>query len=70
MWFIFPQLRCLGSSTKSDRFALGSVDEAERYLQHSLLGVRLRECTQLVLNAQNRTAVELFGFPDYMKSDH
>jgi len=67
MWFIFPQLRGLGSSAMADKFALDSVDEARRYLQHPLLGARLRECTQLVLDVPHRTAEDVFGFPDYLK---
>jgi uncharacterized protein (DUF1810 family) len=67
MWFIFPQLPGLGTSAMSDRFAIVSVKTATRYLQHAVLGARLLECTQLVLNAQERTAEEIFGFPDCMK---
>jgi uncharacterized protein (DUF1810 family) len=67
MWFIFPQLKGLGFSAMSHQFALDSVDAADRYLQHKVLGSRLRECTQLVLNNGNRTAEEIFGYPDWMK---
>jgi uncharacterized protein (DUF1810 family) len=67
MWFIFPQLKGLGFSAISAQFALDSVDAADRYLQHNVLGPRLRECTQLVLHIDNRTAEEIFGYPDWMK---
>jgi uncharacterized protein (DUF1810 family) len=67
MWFIFPQLKGLGFSATSQRFSLDSVDAATRYLQHNVLGPRLRECTQLVLNVRNKTAEEIFGYPDWMK---
>ena len=67
MWFIFPQLRGLGYSATSQKFALGSLDEARRYLEHPVLGTRLRECTELVLKTQNRTAEDIFGSVDAMK---
>jgi uncharacterized protein (DUF1810 family) len=67
MWFIFPQMRGLGSSGMSNRFAINSLDEARRYLQHKVLGARLRECTQLVLQVQDRTAEEIFGYVDCLK---
>ena len=48
MWWIFPQLRGLGSSATAQRFGIASLEEARAYLDHPLLGARLRECTQRV----------------------
>ena len=67
MWFIFPQLRGLGSSAMAERYAIGSLEEARAYLAHPLLGERLRRCTQLVNRVERRTAQEIFGYPDYLK---
>jgi uncharacterized protein (DUF1810 family) len=67
MWFIFPQLRGLGSSPMAERFAIGSLEEARAYLAHPLLGERLRQCTQLVNRVEGRTAQAIFGYPDYLK---
>jgi uncharacterized protein (DUF1810 family) len=67
MWFIFPQLRGLGSSPTAERYAIGSLAEARAYLAHPLLGERLRTCTQLVNRAEGRTAQAIFGYPDYLK---
>ena len=67
MWFIFPQLRGLGSSATSDFYAMDSLAQAQRYLEHELLGPRLRECTTLVINVTDKTAEEIFGYPDWMK---
>jgi uncharacterized protein (DUF1810 family) len=64
MWFIFPQLAGLGSSEMARRFAISSLDEAEAYLQHPLLGKRLDECSAFVLNVSGKTAHEIFGSPD------
>jgi uncharacterized protein (DUF1810 family) len=67
MWFVFPQLRGLGSSPTAVRFAISSIDEARAYLAHELLGPRLRECVGLVAQIDGRTAEEIFGWPDDMK---
>ena len=67
MWFIFPQIRGLGRSPVSVEYAISSREEAAAYLQHSVLGLRLKECTQLVLDVEGRSAEEIFGSPDDMK---
>ena len=67
IWFIFPQIAGLGHSAMAQQFAIGSLDEAKAYLQHPALGPRLRECTQLVLNVEGRSAEEIFGYPDNLK---
>lgn len=66
-WFIFPQIAGLGHSAMAQQFAIGSLDEAKTYVQHAVLGPRLRECTQLVLNVEGRSAEEIFGYPDHLK---
>ena len=67
IWFIFPQTAGLGHSGTAQQFTITSLDEAKAYLQHPILGQRLRECTQLVLNVEGRSAEEIFGYPDYLK---
>ena len=67
MWFIFPQIRGLGSSFMAQRFAISNLDEAGAYLRHPLLGPRLRECTRLVNEQPNRSVGEIFGSPDDLK---
>jgi len=67
MWFIFPQVRGLGRSPISMEYAISSRDEARAYLQHPLLGPRLKECTQLLLQVEDRSALEIFGEPDDVK---
>jgi uncharacterized protein (DUF1810 family) len=67
MWFVFPQLAGLGRSEMAQRFALGSLAEAARYAGHPMLGHRLRECTRLVVRVHDRTAAEIFDFPDDLK---
>jgi uncharacterized protein (DUF1810 family) len=67
MWFVFPQIRGLGHSPMAQRFAIASLAEARAYLGHPVLGPRLRECTQLVIDVEGRTALEIFGSPDDIK---
>jgi uncharacterized protein (DUF1810 family) len=67
MWFVFPQVRGLGSSPTAVRFGISSADEARAYLEHELLGPRLRECATLVARIDGRSAEEIFGRPDDMK---
>ena len=67
MWFIFPQIAGLGHSAMSQRYAIVSRQEATDYLHHSLLGPRLRECTQLVNTVSGKSIESILGWPDNMK---
>lgn len=67
MWFVFPQIRGLGMSAISVRYAIASVDEARAYLAHPLLGPRLVDCTALVLAVEGRSLHRIFGSPDDRK---
>lgn len=67
MWFVFPQLQGLGSSAMAQKFAIVSRAEAAAYLDHPLLGPRLRECTRLVTAVQGRAIDAILGFPDDLK---
>jgi uncharacterized protein (DUF1810 family) len=67
MWFVFPQIRGLGSSPMAVRYAISSLEEARAYLAHEVLGARLRECTRIVLGVEGRMVEEIFGAPDDLK---
>jgi uncharacterized protein (DUF1810 family) len=67
MWFVFPQVRGLGSSPTAEMYAISSLDEARAYLDHDVLGSRLDECTRLVLAIDGRTAEAIFHYPDFLK---
>jgi uncharacterized protein (DUF1810 family) len=67
MWFIFPQIRGLGSSAMARRFAIADLTEAAKYLEHPVLGPRLRDCTSLVDTVQSRSIHDIFGHPDDLK---
>jgi uncharacterized protein (DUF1810 family) len=67
MWFVFPQVAGLGQSRLSRTYAIASLEEARAYLQHPVLGPRLRACAALVAASPARTAAELFGGIDTQK---
>ncbi len=67
MWYIFPQFDGLGFSSTSRWYSIKSVAEAEAYLRHPVLGLRLVECAEAVLGVEGRSAFEIFGSPDDMK---
>lgn len=67
IWFIFPQVAGLGFSETSRHYAISSLEEARAYLEHPVLGARLRECAGIVLAIEGRTAEQIFGGLDAMK---
>lgn len=67
MWYVFPQLRGLGVSEMAQYYGIESLEEAKAYLEHPRLGVRLVECTALVIAVEGRHIRQIFGTPDDMK---
>jgi uncharacterized protein (DUF1810 family) len=67
MWFVFPQIRGLGSSPMAMKYAVSSLDEARAYLGHAVLGARLRGCAGIVVGVEGKTVEEIFGYPDDLK---
>ena len=67
MWFVFPQVAGLGRSAMAETYAISSLDEAKAYLAHPLLGGRLKECTQLMLDVTEKSARQILGSPDDLK---
>ncbi|OBJ85187.1 calpastatin [Mycobacterium gordonae] len=67
MWFVFPQIRGLGNSPTAQHYAIADLEEARAYLDHPLLGPRLRECVALVNEIHGRSAEQIFGWPDDLK---
>ena len=67
MWFVFPQVAGLGFSLNAEFYAIGSRAEAAAYLEHPVLGARLRECAELLLAVKGRSATQIFGVPDDVK---
>jgi uncharacterized protein (DUF1810 family) len=69
MWFVFPQLRSLGRSPTASNFGLASLEEAQAYLAHPILGPRLIHCARAAVRAvaNGRSLHQVFGSPDDLK---
>jgi uncharacterized protein (DUF1810 family) len=67
MWYVFPQMKRLGFSPTSRAYGIGSMAEAQAYLQHPILGPRLIEVTNLVLEHRDLSLRQIFGSPDDLK---
>jgi uncharacterized protein (DUF1810 family) len=67
MWFVFPQIRGLGSSEMAARYGISGRDEARAYLDHPVLGERLRENAGIVVELEGKSVEEIFGYPDNLK---
>jgi uncharacterized protein (DUF1810 family) len=67
IWFVFPQMKGLGHSQMSYEFGIGSLQEAQAYARHPILGPRLFQCTELVVQVEGRTIHQILGPPDDLK---
>jgi uncharacterized protein (DUF1810 family) len=67
MWYIFPQLEGLAFSSTAKHYSIKSIQEARAYLTHPVLGPRLLECAEAVVQIKGRSANEIFGSPDDLK---
>ena len=60
MWWIFPQMRGLGKSERSQFYGIPDRDQARLFLEHPYLGKHLIEITQAVFDS-DKTPYEIFG---------
>lgn len=67
IWYVFPQMKGLGSSSMSYFFGLSGREEAAAYLAHPVLGARLVQITEALLNQKERNPEKIFGYPDFLK---
>lgn len=67
MWYVFPQLKGLGLSQMSLKYAIVNLKEAKEYIKHPVLGPRLIEISEAVYNSKAKTAEEIFGYIDAIK---
>lgn len=67
MWYIFPQIAGLGRSAMAQMYAIASVEEAREYLEHPVLGERLREISRALLEHGDKSAQSIFGGIDTLK---
>jgi uncharacterized protein (DUF1810 family) len=67
MWFVFPQVAGLGRSATAQQYAISGLPEAQAYLDHPVLGPRLVECAQALLDLGTTDAVRVLGPVDAVK---
>lgn len=67
IWYVFPQIKGLGHSYRSEFYGIASAEEAKAYLEQPVLGKRLRDITQALLDCNNPSAFNVLGFPDVLK---
>ena len=67
MWFVLPQLEGLGHSATAQRFGVRGLAEARAYLDHPVLGPRLRECASALLGLPGSDPVAVLGDVDAQK---
>ncbi|HYG96909.1 MAG TPA: DUF1810 domain-containing protein [Solirubrobacterales bacterium] len=67
MWFVFPQRAGLGQSEMSRTYAIAPPEEARAYVEHPILGPRLIECAEALLDHQGMSATEILGGIDAVK---
>jgi uncharacterized protein (DUF1810 family) len=67
MWYVFPQIAGLGFSQTTRFYAISDLAEAENYLAHAVLGARLIEISNALLEIKGKTANQIFGNPDDLK---
>jgi uncharacterized protein (DUF1810 family) len=67
MWFVFPQVAGLGSSPTAQHYAISSLAEARAYVDHRVLGARLRECCAALTDLAVSDPVTVFGSTDALK---
>jgi uncharacterized protein (DUF1810 family) len=67
MWYIFPQVAGLGRSATAQRYAIADAVEARDYLDHSVLGERLRDCCRVLLALEKNSADAVLGQVDALK---
>ena len=67
MWFIFPQIKGLGTSDTANLYAIADLKEATEFLEHPILGKHLIEISELFLTFKRKSADGILGDLDARK---
>ncbi len=67
IWYIFPQLKGLGSSANAGLYGISGIKEADAYLRHPILGARLIEISNALLTLRENDPGTVMGYPDDLK---
>ena len=67
MWYIFPQLKGLGTSAMAQYYGLENLEEAKEYYNNNYLRKNLLEITKALLSLDNTNIESILGYPDNLK---
>lgn len=67
IWYVFPQLKFLGRSDYALYYGISGLEEAKAYIEHPVLGKRLREISAVLLTLDTDDALSVMGSPDNRK---
>lgn len=67
MWYIFPQLKMLRRSSTALYYGIDNLEEAKAYLEHPILGTRLREISSVLRALETNDPLAVMGYPDNLK---
>jgi len=67
IWYIFPQIKGLGQSKMSETYGISGIEEAQEYIEHSVLGERLREISEALLELETNRIEDVMDWPDPLK---
>ena len=67
IWYVFPQIKGLGSSSTSEEYGIKDIEEAKEYLENETLKSRLIEITQALLDLEEDNIDNIMHFPDNLK---
>jgi len=67
MWYIFPQIEGLGTSSTAMYYAIKDKKEAEEYISNPVLWNRILEISSALLSIDSSDPYEVMGYPDNRK---
>jgi uncharacterized protein (DUF1810 family) len=67
IWYIFPQVKGLGSSFTSEEYGIKDIEEAKEYLENETLKSHLIEITQALLDLEEDNIDNIMHYPDNLK---
>lgn len=67
MWYIFPQLASLGKTETARHYGITDIHEAALYMKHPILGPRLIEISEALIDLEGSDPYQIFGHPDDLK---
>ena len=67
MWYIFPQIKGLGSSFTSKYYGIEGLDEAKEYMKNEYLKTNIISISQKLLELNRDNPKDIFGSTDSKK---